>query len=75
MDFSYHIKGISLSMEEMNEISVAYRVFCTAEYIYDNYEVSKPKSLELAKKVREVMDKYDLSETEATQSVLWRYGK
>lgn len=43
MKFEYIIKGITLNMADMVEIHKYYEAACTAEYLMDNYEITKEK--------------------------------
>ena len=71
MKKTYEIKGITLSLSEMSDISQYYEAYCTAEYMLENYEkVTEENALELGYEVRRLMAKYDYSEDEAISEVI-----
>ena len=69
-DFTFEIKGITLDMCEMNMIHENYQIFCTAEYLMENYDKNEQDALRLATEVRRLMDKYGYDENEAIDEVL-----
>ena len=63
--------GITLPADVVRKVHNAYRRMCTAEYIMDNYDdVSEEEAFELAIFVRQQMQDWDMSETEAVESVM-----
>ena len=70
MDFTYEIKGVTLNMMDMMEISKYYGVVCTAEYLLDNYDITEEEVIDLAHKVRRHMDKCDCTESEAIEEIM-----
>ena len=65
----YEIRGITLNADELNNICEYYKAACTAEYIYDNYELTEEAALKYGYKIREEMSKHDLCEDEAIAKV------
>lgn len=71
MKKTYEIKGITLDLSEMAEISRFYEAYCTAEYMLATYEqVTEENAMELGYEVRRLMCKFDYSEDEAISEVL-----
>ena len=69
-DFTFEIKGVTLDMCEMQRVHENYEIFCTAEYIMENYELTEEKALKYAAEVRRLMFKYGYDEDEAIDEVL-----
>ena len=69
-EFTFEIKGVTLTMSEMNEIHIQYELFSTAEYLMENYNLSQETALKMAVGVRKLMDKYGLDEETAVDEVL-----
>lgn len=68
---NYTLKnGTEITTEEMAQIHDYYEVQCTKEFILDNYDLDEDKAEEMAKQVREKMNDYYLSESEAIEEVL-----
>lgn len=70
MKIEYTIKGITLNEFEMYDIKKFYEAHCTAEYIFENYDVTEEKAIELGYEVRRLMDKYDYYEEDAIDKVM-----
>ncbi len=72
MKIEYEIGGVKLNERQMSEIHDSYEVACTAEYLMDNYETitDEDQAMSLARKVREWMSKYNLSEDDAIAEVM-----
>ena len=64
--------GTVLSMEEAIQVKTQYEIFCTQEYLEDNYSEVIPKDAMyvFAKNVRYRMDKYDETEEIAITELL-----
>lgn len=61
----------NLTREQMQEIHDDYEIFCTAEYLIENYHVlNENKAIALASDIRRCMDKYDYTEKKAIEEVL-----
>lgn len=65
MKIEYTIKGITLNEYEMYDIKKFYEAHCTAEYIFENYNVTEEEAIELGYEVRRLMDKYGGDEEDA----------
>jgi hypothetical protein len=65
MKIEYTIKGITLNEFEMYDIKKFYEAHCTAEYIFENYDVTEEKAIKLGYEVRRLMDKYGGDEEDA----------
>jgi len=69
--FTYFIKGITLTMEDMAQIHPYYEAACTAEYVMENYGITDDdNALAIGHEVRRQMDKFGWSEEEAISHVL-----
>ena len=65
--------GRELTRSEASAVSGAYERMCTTEYIRDNHpKISQKKAWNIAEDVRDLMDDYGYSETEAIEEVLKR---
>lgn len=72
MSGTYSYKGYNFTMQELATLSLAYKLMCTQELLEENYDFSEPESIQAAGKIRFLMDKHDLSETEAINEYLER---
>lgn len=72
-DFTFEIKGITLDMCDMQQVHENYEIYCTAEYLMENYNFDKEKALKVASDVRRLMDKYGYKEDGAIHEALQRY--
>lgn len=71
MPYQYEIKGITLTMSEMNWITRFYEAACTAEWLMENYNIKdKDEALSLGYAARRLMNKYDYDEESAIEEVL-----
>lgn len=70
MKQEYKIKGITLTMADMVQINQYYEEACTAEYLYENYEVTEEEAWSYASEIRRLMNKYDYTEDEAIEQVV-----
>ena len=71
--FNCKVNGMALTRSEMATISEYYDACCTAEYLLTHYEneiTDEDTALTLAYEVREQMQKYDMSELDAIETVL-----
>lgn len=63
--------GHPISIEELVRLHHQYEVGCTAEFLSENYtSFSNKECLELAQDVRRLMNKKEMSESEAIEVVL-----
>jgi len=64
--------GIILDESLASDVCLAYERMCTAEYLLDTYSSVKTgkKAWDIADKVRDRMDDYGLTESEAIEEVL-----
>ena len=64
--------GTVLSMEEAIQVKTQYEIYCTKEYLEDNYSEIIPKDAMyvFAQNVRYRMDKYDETEEDAITELL-----
>jgi len=63
--------GHPISLEELVSLNHQYEVGCTAEYLSENHpSFSNDECLELAQKVRRLMEKSEATESEAIRVVL-----
>lgn len=69
-DFTYEIKGTTLDMCEMQQVHENYEIFCTAEYLLENYDLTEEQALRYAAEVRRLMNKYGYNEDEAIDEVI-----
>lgn len=69
-EFTYVIKGVTLDMCDMAIIKQTYEIYCTTEYLMDNYELNEEQALRYAADVRRLMDKYGYTEDEAIDEIL-----
>ena len=69
-DFTFEIKGITLDMCDMQRVHENYEIYCTAEYIMENYDLSEYQALKVAANVRNLMNKYGCTEEEAIYKIL-----
>jgi hypothetical protein len=70
MEFKYEIKGVTLDEFDMRCIKNYYEQRCTAEYLAENYNLDEERAMSLAADVRELMDDWEISETEAIYKIL-----
>lgn len=69
--YTYSIKGITLTMEDMVGINSYYEAASTAEYIMENFlDIDKDEALRIGYEVRRCMAKYDMNESEAIRHIL-----
>lgn len=69
--YTYSIKGITLTMEDMVGINSYYEAASTAEYIMENFlDIDKDEALRIGYEVRRCMAKYDMNENEAIRHIL-----
>lgn len=74
MIFYYDLKnGIKLTMAQMMDISETYELYCTAEYLLDNFDLSEGKAIDKAREIRRDMNKYGISEFEAIERRMENY--
>ena len=64
-DFTFEIKGITLDMCDMDKIHHQYEIYCTAEYLMENYALNEEQALKHASDVRRIMNKYGYCEDDA----------
>ena len=69
-NFTFEIKGITLNMDEMTAVHQQYEIYCTAEYLMENYHLDEEQALEHAAEIRRRMDKYSMDENEAIIEVV-----
>ena len=69
-DFTFEIKGVTLDMCDMNRVKEQYEIYCTAEYLIENYQIEEQEAIRLASDVRRFMDKYGFDEVDAIYEVL-----
>ena len=69
-EFTFEIKGITLDMCDMQRVHENYEIYCTAEYLMENYAITKENALKVASTVRKFMDKYGYTEEEAINEIL-----
>lgn len=72
-EFTFEIKGITLDMCDMQRVHEQYEIYCTAEYLMDNYHFEEEKALKVASDVRRLMNKYGYEEDGAIHETLQRY--
>lgn len=70
MEFTYEIKGITLTMSDMVQIHEYYQAACTAEYLMDNYGFDHKKALDAGYDIRRKMNKYGYDEEDAIREYL-----
>ena len=70
--FKMKVNGKELTEGEMADIHSYYERCCTASYLLDNYEeiTDEDTAFDIACSVRDDMDAYDMSETDAIEHVL-----
>ena len=73
-EYTMEIKGVTLDMCDMNRVHEQYQIYCTAEYLMDNYHFEEEQSLWLASEVRRLMFKYDFDEDYAIAEVFRNEG-
>lgn len=73
-EFTFEIKGVTLDMCEMNRVHEQYQIYCTAEYLMENYHFDEDYALYLAAEVRRLMFKYDFDEDYAIDEVFRKEG-
>ena len=66
----YEIKGVTLDEFDMQRIKEYYEIYCTAEYLMENYKLTEEKAVELGYEVRRLMFKYNYDEEEAIYEVI-----
>ena len=69
-EFKFEIKGVTLDMCDMDKIHRQYEIYCTAEYLMENYVLEEKQALQSASDVRRLMDKYGYDEDEAIVEVV-----
>jgi hypothetical protein len=69
-EFTFEIKGVTLDMCDMNRVHEQYQIYCTAEYLIENYHLEEKEALTLAADVRRLMSKYDCTESEAIYKII-----
>ena len=64
--------GKVLTLEEADEAKRLYEVFCTQEYLEDNFSgvIPKDNMWSVAVSVRRYMNKYSVTENEAIEEIL-----
>ena len=76
MKIEYEIKGVTLDVRDMIEISDYFAAACTAELLLDDYGdqvTTEEQALKLGYEVRRRMDKYGYCEDDAIDLVLEEY--
>lgn len=74
MIFEYDLKnGTKLTMAQMMDISQKYEVYCTAEYLLDNFALTVDEAIDKAREIRRDMNKYGISEFEAIERRMENY--
>jgi hypothetical protein len=73
-EFTMEIKGITLDMCDMCRVHQQYQIYCTAEYLMENYNFDEDMALDLATEVRRLMFKYDVDEDYAIAEVFRNEG-
>ena len=66
----YKIKGVTLNVHDMYNICEYYQAACTAEYIFENYNVTEEEAMNFGIEVRRKMDKNECSEEDAIYEVM-----
>lgn len=74
MKIEYTIKGVTLNECEMYEIKNYYEALCTAEYIFENYNVTEEQAIKLGYEVRRLMEKYGGDEEDTTPTAFEKLG-
>lgn len=74
MKFAYEIKGVTLDVYDMMRVKEYYEAHCTAEYLWENYNVTEENAVSLGYEVRRLMDKYDYDELTAIDEVVAKEG-
>lgn len=70
--FAICIDGkITLETDDLVSIHNLYERMTTAEFIMENHDVPEDMALDLAERIRELMDDYDFTETEAIDKILY----
>lgn len=72
--FTMEIKSITLDMVDMCRVHEQYQIYCTAEYLMENYNFDEDMALDLAAEVRRLMFKYDFDEDYAIDEVFRKEG-
>ena len=70
MKIEYKIKGVTLDESDISQICEYYRIASTAQYLTNTYNIPEDKAEELAERVRNLMDKYDLGEEQAICEII-----
>lgn len=73
-EFTFEIKGVTLDMCDMCRVHEQYQIYCTAEYLMENYKFEEDQALWLASEVRRLMFKYDYDEDYAIDEVFSKEG-
>lgn len=60
----------TLTMEEACLVHYQYELLCTQEFLLENYELGEKEAYTLAADVRRMMDKRDITETEAIEEIV-----
>lgn len=69
-NFTFEIKGVTLDMCDMQRVHEQYEIYCTAEYLVENYNKKEEYALKYASDVRRLMHKYGLTEEEAIYQII-----
>ena len=73
-EFTFEIKGVTLNMLDMNRVKQQYGIYCTAEYLMENYHFEEEKALNIATYVRDLMFDYDWDEIYAIKEAFKKLG-
>ena len=73
-EFKFEIKGVTLNMDDMNRIKEQYEIYCTAEFLMENYPIEEPMALRLASDIRDIMDETGCDEIDAVHQVFYYEG-
>jgi hypothetical protein len=74
MKFAYTIKGVTLNEFEMYDIKEFYEAHCSAEFIFENYDVTAEQAIKLGYEVRRLMNKYGGCEEDAIPTAFEKLG-
>lgn len=69
-NMTYSRNGRTFNITELGELSRVYNQMITAEYLMEARKFPKEKAWTVAGDVRELMAKYELTESEALEEVL-----
>ena len=73
-EFTFEIKGVTLNMVDMNKVKQQYDIYCTAEYLIENYHFEEKQALSIATYVRDLMFDYDWDEIYAIKQAFKEFG-